>query len=130
MLVYGAFRSLYQIGNNLCFLCGTVFQNGGDFIKGGAGGCGGWIIQQVIGSHFQGTRDIHENGQAQFGVPGFNVAHMGGGDAHLLCQFLLGKPVCLADFAYLLPYLVVIHQITAYIVKLYLNYIGVFDRIT
>ena len=117
MLVYGKFRCLYHIGNNLGFLCAAAFQNGGDFIKGGAGGCGGWIIQQVIGSHFQGTRDIHENGQAQFGVPGFNVAHMGGGDTHLLCQFLLGKSVCLADFAYLLPYLVVIHQITAYVVK-------------
>ena len=82
MLVYGAFRGLYDIGNNLSLLCGTAFQNGGDFIKRGAGGCGGWIIQQVIGSHFQGTRDIHENGQAQFGIPGFNVAHMGGGDAN------------------------------------------------
>ena len=74
--------------------------------------------------------DQYKHGQAQFGVPSFNVAHMGGGDAHLLCQFLLGKSVCLADFAYLLPYLVVIHQITAYIVKLYLNYIDRFDRIT
>ena len=89
MLVYGAFRSLYHIGNNLGFLCGTAFQNGGDFIKGGAGGCGGWIIQQVIGSHFQSIGDIHEHGQAQLGIACFNVAHVGGGDVDLLRQFLL-----------------------------------------
>ena len=130
MLVYGAFRSLYHIGNNLGFLCGTAFQNGGDFIKGGAGGCGGWSIQQVIGSHFQSTRDIYEHGQAQFGVPGFNVTHVMGGDAHFLCRFLLGQPMGVTDFAYLLSCLVVIHRKHRLCSKIYLNCIGRFDRIT
>ena len=130
MLIHWYFCGLYHIGNDLGFLCGAAFQHGSDLVKGGAGGGGGGSVQQIISADFQSGGDIHEHGQAQFGVACFDVAHVGGGDVDLLRQFLLWQSVCLADFAYLLADLVVIHQITAYVVKIYLNYIGDFDRIT
>ena len=57
----------------------------------------GGALEQLVRRDLQHLRQPDEDRQAQLGIGVFNVAHVNGGDAHLLRQLILGEAPGLPD---------------------------------
>ena len=125
MFFQRGFGRFCNLGDDVKLGRGTVRQNLLQLRKRGLPRLGP-VKQQVVRRDLKAAGQRGKDRQAQLGVPGFNVAHVGDRNADLLGKLLLRVPPRLPVFPYSLPDLVIIHEIT-YKVYLYLNCIGKSD---
>ena len=90
---------------------------------------GGLGKEKLVGADLQRLGQGDQDGEAELGVAGLDVAHVGGGDTDKLRQLLLRQAVSLARFPNSLPDCIVVHSNPAHIEKIYLNCIGIYVRI-
>ena len=70
------------------------------------------IVEQVIRTHIERLRDGDKDRQAELGVCGLDVAHVGRGNADALRELLLGKAARLPDLADALSNCIIIHIVS------------------
>ena len=111
MFVHRELSGFDDVAQYLYLLRRAIAQGGEKFFHNGVPTHLCVVKEKIIGANIQGSGDGYENRKTQLGVACFNVAHVGGGNADLLCQVLLRQLMCFSEFPYSLPNFVIIQEI-------------------